>query len=90
MNLIDMISKMNPEMLSKGLKQVSPMLSPEQISQMEKTIKSMDKGALNDQLNNLSGDDLKKELENNPNLAKTLASNPELMSNLVKIFKKGK
>ena len=39
MNLSDMISKMNPEMLSKGLKQVSSMLTPEQTAQMEAAIK---------------------------------------------------
>jgi len=90
MNLSDMISKMNPEMLSKGLKQVSSMLSPEQTAQMEAAIKSMDKGSLDNKLNNLSAEDLKKELLNNPNIAKNLAGNPELMSNLAAIFKKGK
>ena len=90
MNLNDMISKMNPEMLAKGLKQVSSMLTPEQTAQMEQAIKSMDKGDLNQQLNNLSADALKNELLNNPALAKNLASNPELMSNLAKIFKKEK
>lgn len=87
MNLNDMISKMNPEMLSKGLKQVSSMLTPEQTAQMEAAIKNMDKGNLNSQLNNLSAEALKKELANNPALAKKLAQNPELLNNLAAIFK---
>ena len=90
MNLSEMISKMNPEMLSKGLKQVSSMLTPEQTAKMEEAIKSMDKGSLDNEMKNLSAEDLKKELIGNPNLAKNLAANPELLQNLTKIFKKEK
>lgn len=86
MNLGDMISKMNPEMLSQGLKKISSMLTPEQTAQMEQAIKSMNTDGLNSQFNNLSADALKKELESNPNLAKNLAKNPELMKKLTEIF----
>ena len=87
MNLSDMISKMNPEMLSKGLKQISGMLTPEQTAQMEAAIKSMEKGELNNQINSLSTEDLKAELLNNPSLAKNLAKNPELVNKLAEILK---
>ena len=90
MNLIDMISKMNPEMLSKGLKQISGMLTPEQTAQMEAAIKSMEKGELNNQINSLSAEDLKAELLNNPGLAKNLAKNPELVNKLADVIKKQK
>ena len=90
MNLSDMISKMNPEMLSKGLKQISGMLTPEQTAQMEAAIKSMEKGELNNQINSLSAEDLKAELLNNPSLAKNLAKNPELVNKLAEIIKKQK
>lgn len=90
MNLSDMISKMNPEMLSKGLKQISGMLTPEQTAQMEAAIKSMEKGELNNQINSLSAEDLKSELLNNPSLAKNLAKNPELVNKLAEIIKKQK
>ena len=90
MNLSDMISKMNPEMLSKGLKQISGMLTPEQTAQMEAAIKSMEKGELNNQINSLSAEDLKTELLNNPSLAKNLAKNPELVNKLAEIIKKQK
>lgn len=90
MNLSDMISKMNPEMLSKGLKQISGMLTPEQTAQMEAAIKSMEKGELNNQINSLSAEDLKAELLNNPSLAKNLAKNPELVNKLAEILKKQK
>ncbi len=87
MTLNDMISHMTPEMLSKGLKQMSGMLSREQLQQMEKVIKNTDKGELNQRLNALNTSDLQKELENNPMLAKKLAQNPELTENLSAIFK---
>ena len=87
MNLSDMISKMNPEMLSKGLKQISGMLTPEQTAQMEAAIKSMEKGELNNQINSLSAEDLKTELLNNPSLAKNLAKNPELVNKLADVIK---
>ena len=90
MNLSDMISKMNPEMLSKGLKQISGMLTPEQTAQMEAAIKSMEKGELNNQINSLSTEDLKAELLNNPSLAKNFAKNPELVNKLAEIIKKQK
>ena len=90
MNLSDIISKMNPEMLSKGLKQISGMLTPEQTAQMEAAIKSMEKGELNNQINSLSAEDLKTELLNNPSLAKNLAKNPELVNKLAEILKKQK
>lgn len=90
MDLQDMISKMNPQMLSQGLKKVSGMLTPEQLREMEKAIKNVDKGELNSKLNSLNAQDLQKELQRNPNLAKQLSKNPALMSQLSEIFKKGK
>lgn len=90
MDLQDMISKMNPQMLSQGLKKVSSMLTPQQLKEMENAIKTVDKGTLNQKLNSLSAQDLQRELQNNPNLAKQLAQNPALMSQLSDIFKKNK
>ncbi len=90
MDLQDMISKMNPQMLSQGLKRVSGMLTPEQMKEMERAIKNVDKGALNQKLNSLNAQDLQRELQSNPNLARQLAQNPALMSQLTEIFKKNK
>ena len=90
MDLQDMISRMNPQMLAQGLKKVSGMLTEDQLSQMEKAIKTVDKGTLNNKLNALSAQDLQRELQNNPNLAAQLAKNPELMSRLSEIFKNKK
>ena len=86
MNINDMISKLNPKMLSEGLKKISPMLSQNQLAEMENAIKSLDKGELNSKMKSLSAEDLKKELENNPNLAKNLSQNKELMQKLTEIF----
>ena len=88
MNIEDMIKNMNPQMLSNALNKMNSILSPEQIAQVEKAIKSTDKGELNKKLNNLSTADLQKELKSNPALAKQMANNPELMNKINSIFKK--
>lgn len=88
MNLQDMIAGMNPQMLSQGLKKISGMLTPEQMKEMERAIKNVDNGELNQKLNSLNAQDLQKELQKNPNLAKQLAKNPELMSKLNSILHK--
>lgn len=90
MNFGDMLSNLNPKMLSEGLKKISPMLSEEQLLEMEAAIKNLDKGELNEKMRALSAQDLKKELENNPNLAKNLSKNKELMQKLTQIFEKNK
>lgn len=87
MNIQDAISKMSPQMLAQGLKQLSGSLSPEQLRQAEAAIKSMSKGDLNQQLKNLDANALLKELQTNPALAKQLSGNPELMSKLISITK---
>lgn len=88
MNLQEMLSKMSPQMLQQGLKQVSSMLTPEQMKQVENAIKSTDKGVLNQQLNSLNTADLQKELQKNPAIAKQLTQNPQLMKQLNDIFSK--
>ena len=88
MNIEDMIKNMNPQMLSNALNKMNSILSPEQIAQVEKAIKSTDKGELNKKLNNLNTADLQKELKSNPALAKQMANNPELMNKINSIFKK--
>ena len=88
MNLEDLIKNMNPQMLSNALSQMNNMLSPEQMKQVENAIKSTDKGTLNQKLNSLSTMDLQRELQRNPNLARQLADNPELMSKINSVFKK--
>lgn len=88
MNLEDMIKNMNPQMLSNALSRMNSILSPEQMKQVERAIKSTDKGQLNTKLNSLTAEDLRRELQSNPVLAKQMADNPELMQKLNGIFKK--
>lgn len=88
MNIEDMIKNMNPQMLSNALSKMNSILSPEQMAQVEKAIKTTDKGELNKRLNSLSTVDLQKELKSNPGLAKQMANNPELMRKINSIFKK--
>ena len=88
MTIEDMIKNMNPQMLQNALSRMNSILSPEQIKQVENAIKSTDKGTLNQRLNNLNADDLKRELQSNPQLAKQMANNKELMNTLNGIFGK--
>lgn len=88
MTIEDMIKNMNPQMLQNALNRMNSILSPEQIKQVENAIKSTDKGTLNQRLNNLDADDLKRELQSNPQLAKQMANNKELMNKLNGIFGK--
>ena len=88
MTIEDMIKNMNPKMLQNALSRMNSILSPEQIKQVENAIKSTDKGTLNQRLNNLNADDLKRELQSNPQLAKQMANNKELMNKLNGIFGK--
>lgn len=88
MTIEDMIKNMNPQMLQNALSRMNSILSPEQIKQVENAIKSTDKGTLNQRLNNLNADDLKRELQSNPQLAKQMANNKELMNKLSGIFGK--
>ena len=88
MTIEDMIKNMNPQMLQNALSRMNSILSPEQIKQVENAIKSTDKGTLNQRLNNLNADDLKRELQSNPQLAKQMANNKELMNKLNRIFGK--
>ena len=88
MTIEDMIKNMNPQMLQNALSRMNSILSPEQIKQVENAIKSTDKGTLNQRLNNLNADDLKRERQSNPQLAKQMANNKELMNKLNGIFGK--
>ncbi len=81
MNINEMLSKMSPEMLSKGLAQISQGLSAEQLKQAENTIKSSDIA------NDLGNIDL-KTLQQNPQKLKDIVQNKELISKLQAILNK--
>ncbi len=81
MNITEVLSKMSPEMLANGLKQISQGLSPEQIKQAENTIKS------SDMAKDLGNIDL-KTLQQNPNKLKDIVQNKELISKLQAIINK--
>lgn len=86
MNLEDMLKNLNPQMLSGTLRQMGNMISPQQMEEVQRIIKGADKGELNQKLNHLGPEDLKRELASNPMLAKELANNPEVMKKLNQIF----
>lgn len=88
MNINDMIKNMNPAMLSQALGQISNMLTPQQMQQIQQAIQSTDKGTLNSQLNHLTAEQLQRELRANPNIAKQLAKNPDVMKQINQLFSK--
>lgn len=80
-----MLSKMNPDMLARGLKQISEGLTPEQLKQAETAIKG---SGLSKELGGLDVNGLQKELQSKPEVLKQLVQNPELISKLQEIVKK--
>ncbi len=88
MNIEDMMKNMNPKALSDAMQRMGKVLGPSQMEQVKKAIQSTDKGTLNQKLNHLTAEDLKRELTQNPALAKQLANNPEVMQKINQIFQK--
>ena len=88
MNPSDVLTKMSPEMLKMSLNKLGGVLTGEQMAEVEKAIKTVDKGELNKQLNSLSADAIKQEFSKNPQVMKVLTQNPELMRKIDEIFKK--
>lgn len=88
MNLEDMIKNMNPQNLKNAMNQVGKMLTPEQLKQVQQTIQQSSKGDLNRKLGHLSQADFMREMQQNPQLAKQLANNPEVMKKINEIFQK--
>ncbi len=87
MNLEDMIKNMNPQMISNAMSQMGKVLTPQQMKQVQQAIQSTDKGTMNQKLNHLSMEDLQRELQQNPALAKQLADNPEIMKKINQIVR---
>lgn len=88
MNPSDVLSKMSPEMMRASLKNLGGTIDNRQMAEIEKAIKSVDKGELNKRLNNLNADALKREFSKDPEIMKVLTKNPELMRKIDEIFKK--
>lgn len=88
MNIENMLKNMNPQNLQNAMAQMGKVLTPEQLKQVQQTIQQTDKGELNRKLNHLSQADLQRELSQNPQLAKQLANNPEVIKKINQIFQK--
>ena len=81
MNLTEMLSKLSPEQIQQGMKQLG--LTGEQMNMVNDMVNKGDgKG-----LNNINSDDLNAMLKNNPNIAKQLQQ-ANMMSMIGEIFKK--
>ncbi len=81
MNINEMLSKMSPEMLANGLKQISQGLSAEQLKAAENTIKN------SNMAKDLGNVDL-KTLQQNPGKLKEIVGNKELIEKLQAIMNK--
>ena len=81
MNIQEMLSKITPEQLTQGMAQMG--LSPEQMNQVKNAVNSGKSGGFD----NLNLNDIKTQLQNNPELAKQL-QNAEMLSKISEIFKK--
>ncbi len=84
MNIQEMLSKMNSQMLMQGLKQISEGLSEEQLKQAESIIKNTDAAK---SLGNINMQNFQAELSKNPEALKNLVQNRELMAKLEQIVK---
>lgn len=82
MNIQEMLSRMNPEILAQGLKKISANMSPEQLAQAEAAIKGMSQGGAAERLKNMDAEQLLEELRRNPQMLKQLSQNGELISKL--------
>ena len=85
MNIQEMLSKMNPQMLAQGLKQISNGLTPEQLKMAADVI---NKSGLSGQNGQTSPEELQKQLQSNPDMLKRMAQDPKLLSKLEQIVKK--
>ena len=85
MNIQEMLSKMNPQMLAQGLKQISNGLTPEQLQMAADAI---NKSGLSGKVGQATPEELKKQLQSNPDMIKKLAQDPNLLSKLEQIVKK--
>ncbi len=85
MNIQEMLSKMNPQMLAQGLKQISNGLTPEQLQMAADAI---NKSGLSGKGGQTNPRELQKQLQSNPDMIKKLAQDPNLLSKLEQIVKK--
>ena len=90
MNIQEMLSKMNPEILAQGLKRISSNMSPEQLAQAEAAIKGGSGGGTTEPLKNMNAEQLLEELRKNPQTLKQLSQNGELISKLNSIINPNK
>lgn len=87
MNIQNMLSNVSPEALRQGLSKISNMLTPEQMAQMQSLLQGNDRGAINNQLNNLNPQELLSVLKQNPKLMQSLSKNPTVMKTLMEVLK---
>ena len=85
MNIQEMLSKMNPQMLAQGLKQISNGLTPEQIKMAADAI---NKSGLSKEVGHTNPEELQKQLQANPDMLKKLAQDKNLISKREQIVKK--
>lgn len=88
MNMEEMLKNVDPNKLNGMLQKLEGVLTPQQMKQVRQTVQGGNPSAVQQKMKNYSAEDLKRELEKNPALARQLAANPEIMNQLNRILGK--
>lgn len=86
MNIQELIENMNPQMLNSALNQISSKLTPSQRKSMEQAIKDVDTDEVKKKLSGMSFEDIKAELNKNPNMIKSLSHDKDLVNKINNII----
>ena len=88
MNMEEMLKNVDPNKLNSMLQKLEGVLTPQQMKQVRQTVQGGNPAAVQQKIKQCSAEDLKRELEKNPALARQLAANPEIMNQLNHILGK--
>jgi len=80
-NVEDMLKNLNSANLQQALQQMGKILTPEQMQTVQQTLRG-NQGEVKEKLNHMNAASFQQELKKNPNLAKQLANNPEVMQKI--------
>lgn len=86
MNINDLTKGIDQNKLNNTLKQLSSMMSKDDMNQVLSALKNTNQNELKQQLSKINKNDINSVLSSSPELQKALSSNPEIMKNLNSIL----
>lgn len=86
MQMDEMLKNLNPQNLQQALKTMQTVLSPEQMKQVEETLRQGNREEWKKNFSRFGTAELEAELKRNPNLAAQLRQNPEVREKLNRIL----